>query len=334
MQKLNHTLTIFVGDTDESLSVTAQLHDSSAILLDFTNYQKFINSILEKDTSVYTSLGDLPKDLKIVFDILNLADQIIYCPPQTWSDNKEIDFADPGNSIQGLTELLLQLLPDSIEIKNLNPKIQNPNPLVDTRKDERTQLWVAGCSVSHGVGVGDTLRYGQLLATELNLPCSFLTRPGSAIDWAADQILRSDIRENDLVVWGLTNPERLTYIHNNTLLNGINVGTYDSFPEYQKIVDQKNLFTQQTLYKHFYSIQQVINYCNKINAKLLLVGILLGQYSFLSFLKSQKNYVHISYPVTFDNYQILSYFVDLGKDLRHPGVKQHQQYKEAILKHI
>lgn len=333
MEKLDHKLTIFVGDIHESLSIIAKSHNSSAILIDHANYQKFVESTLAQDTTVYTSLGDLPKDLKIVYDILILADQIIYCPPTVWSDSKVIDFADPGNCVHGLTEVLLQLLPNSVEVKNLNPKIYDPNPLVDLRKTESEQLWIAGCSISHGVGVDNASRYGQLLANELNLPCSFLTKPGSAIDWAADQILRSDIRENDLVVWGLTNPERLTYFHNNTLLN-ITLKSYEVYPEYQKIVDQKNLFTHQTLYTHFYAIQKVINYCNKINARLLLVGILLGPYTFLSFLKSQKNYVHIEYPTLSCDYNILTSFIDLGTDSVHPGTKQHQQYKEIILKHI
>ena len=213
MKKTKYKRTIFIGDTDESVRICAQEYHSSAQLLNHSNYKEFIVLSLDQDSVVYTSLGDLPKDLNIVYNILCLADQIVYCPPTQWSDNRLLNFTDPGTCTNGLTEILLLLLPKSIQIVNLNPEIPDPMPLTDTRKCKETQLWIAGCSISHGVGVDLTERYGHLLSTELNMPCSFLTRPGSAIDWAADQLLRSDIRKNDLVVWGITNPERITYIH-------------------------------------------------------------------------------------------------------------------------
>lgn len=198
MKKSKYKLTIFIGDIDESVCLIAKSQDSSAYHLHHSNYQKFISSDLDKNTAVYTSLGDLPKNLEIIYNILSLADKIVYCPPATWSDNKKVNFSDPGDSTQGLTKILLNLLPKHIQILNLISDVFDPNPLVDTRKTDSNQIWVAGCSISHGMGVNHNERYGELIATKLNLPCSFLTRPGSAIDWATDQILRSDIREGDL----------------------------------------------------------------------------------------------------------------------------------------
>lgn len=328
MQKLNYTLTIFVGDIDESLADSAKSYDSSAWQLDHSNYKDFLTSTLTKNITVYTSLADLPKNLEIFYNILNSADKIVYCPPSQWSDNNTVDFADPGASIQGLTETFLLLLSNSIQVDNLNPDIPTPVVLADDRKTDQSQLWIAGCSVSHGKGVQLQERYGQLLANKLTMTSSFLTRVGSAIDWAADQILRSDIRKNDLVVWGLTSPERFSYIYNNKLLS-ITPTDYSNFPQIKNIINPSDLYNQNTIYKHFYSIQQVINYCNKCQAKLILVGILTGCYSFLNFLQSQKNYVHIPYSLNFEDYVFSTQFLDT--DNLHPGPKQHIQYQQLIL---
>jgi hypothetical protein len=202
--------------------------------------------------------------------------------------------------------------------------------LVDDRKTDQFQLWIAGCSVSHGIGVQLQERYGQLLADKLNIASSFLTRAGSAIDWAADQILRSDIRKNDLVVWGLTSPERFSYIYNNKLLS-ITPADYPKFTQIKNIINPSDLYNQNTIYKHLYSIQQVINYCNKCQANLVLVGILPGCYSLLSFLQSQKNYVHIPYSLNFEGSVFSSQLLDIGTDNIHPGPKQHIQYQKLIL---
>jgi hypothetical protein len=334
MQHNNQPLTIFFGDTQEHLSLFAKFYNPSAWKLDKSNYKKIINNEVESHTVVYTSLALLPTDLTIVWSILLKATTIFYCPPETWSDGKTIDIVDPTASIEGLTQILLSLLPNNIQINNLNNNIQNPNPLVAGRKTESSQMWVAGCSISHGTGVAASERYGQLLADELNIPCSFLTRNGSSIDWAADQILRSDIRAADLVIFGVTNPERFTHIHNNQLLNGITANTYVVYPEYKKIVGPENLYSQQTVYTGLYAIEKVINYCYKIDAQLFLVGINSGGHGLLPFLKFQKNYVNIPYNINFKKNIINQQFIDVGSDDIHPGPKQHLQYKQEILKHI
>jgi len=262
------------------------------------------------------------------------ADRVVYCPPQQWSDNKLPDCIDPGASLQGLTEILISLLPESVKIDNYYPTMPDINALVDQRKSTESQLWVAGCSITHGIGVEEHERYGQLVSDDLKMPCSFLTRSGSSVDWAADQILRSDIRENDIVIWGITNPERLTYIHNHQLLIGVTNRCFESFPEYSKIIDPAELSSQNTIYKHFYAIQQVINYCKKIKAHLILVGLLTGNHSLQRVLKSYQNYVTINYHYTFQNSSINTNFIDLGSDNDHPGPLQHQQYKQTILDKI
>jgi len=333
---VQNKLTIFLGDVSVYLAEIAKEYDQSAWLLDQHNYKK-IMSPLKSSTTVYTSLGDLPKNLETVYNILCQADTIFYCRPETWSDNKNFDIINPDQSTHGFTEILLLLLPKSIEIKNFDPFSpldHDPIPLVDCRKTEKPQLWIAGCSISHGIGVTSRQRYGALLADALNLECSFLTRPGSAINWAADQILRSDIQAGDLVIWGLTSWNRLTYVHDNKLLQGINTSTYQEHPEYNSIIDIDQLLSQQTFYNHFYSIQQVLNYCKKISSKLFIVGVFPNNFSLLGFLQSQKNYIHIPHQLHYKNSQLSQKFLDLGSDDIHPGPKQHQAYKDTILNFI
>ena len=307
-----HCKTIILGDIQEYLSVLAKEYNADAWLLNQANCDQFRKNH-SQDIVVYTSLGDLPRDLSLVFDLLLCADTIVYCPPDVWSDGKTIDIVDPTSSLQGLTETLLRLLPGSVEIKGLDTFDvfkHGPIVLADVRQTDQPQLWITGCSISHGLGVERHETYGVSLAAALDLECSFLTRPGAAIDWAADQILRSDIRAGDTVVWGVTDWNRLTYVHAHQLLPGVNVHSYTTFPDYHNIISIDNLFSHQTYYNHLYSIQQVINHCQKIGAKLLLVGILSGNFALLSFLQSQKNYIHIPYQIVYQQNMLLQKYLD------------------------
>lgn len=331
---MKYSKTIFIGDVYECLAIEAKRHSANAWLLTADNSTEFLEKN-DCDVTVYTSLGDLSRDLAQVFDILCSATTVIYCPPKKklWSDNKVYDPTDPCQSIQGMVETLLYLLPKSVTVKGLDQCefMPDPMPLVDQRKTQEQQIWIAGCSISHGVGVDDQSRYGTKLSQALNLPVSYLTRPGSAIDWAADQIIRSDIKPGDTVIWGITHWERLTHIDQHKLLSGLHVNTYTVYPHYHDLVPLKSLFSNQNFYNHVYAIQRVINFCNKSQCRLILVGLLQGNYALLKFLKSQQNYIHINYKLTFDQSCLSLKFVDLANDLLHPGVKQHQEYANIIL---
>ena len=52
---------------------------------------------------------------------------------------------------------------------------------------------------------------------KLNLPVSTLAQGGTSIFWAADQILRSDIRKDDIVIFMLTSTHRFPYYTNSQL---------------------------------------------------------------------------------------------------------------------
>ena len=332
MEKLNHLLTVFVGDTDNSVSISAKQHDPMAFLLDFNNYQDFFNNALSKNTTVYTSLGDLPKDISILWKLLTVADKVIYCPPTIWSDHNEIDVVFPTMCMQGLTEHLLLILPDKEKVQNLDytKLVPDPIPLRDQRIVDTPQLWCVGWSISHGIGVTPTERYGYLISKKLETPCSFLTRPGAAIDWAADQILRSDIRKGDIVIWGITSTNRLTFVHENKLIPGITTRSYEGIPNLNSIVPERTLLSQNTVYKHIYSIKQVINFCKKCQATLLMIGLIPSDNT-IRYLATLPEYHHYQSPQKYNNLIWTRFFEDYGEDGEHPGPIQHKLYADFIL---
>ena len=336
MKKSNYHLTVFVGDTDNTVSASARSYDSTAFILDFNNYQEFFNNELLKNTTVYTSLGDLPKDIAVIQDLLWAADEIFYCPPHQWSDQKNIDTVSPTSCNQGLTEHLLLTLAKDKKIYNFDRGNLVPDPisLADHRQINDSQLWIAGCSISHGVGVESIERYGSHVADSLSMSCSFLTCPGSSVDWAADQILRSDIRPKDIVIWGITANERVTVVHNDQLslvtLQKYQQSNRKDRKILESIVPEKTLLSQNTFYKHIYSIKQVINFCNKCQAKLFMVGIIPSDNA-IRYLATLPEYHHYPYQQAYKNNSITSVFEDYGTDGIHPGPVQHKRYADFIL---
>jgi hypothetical protein len=327
-------VTLFVGDTDQSLSTVAKKHDPDAFLINHSNYKEFLTTKTTQAITIYTSLGDLPKNLEVFFNIAMTTTKIVYVPPDKWSDNQPIDSTNPTACVQGLTEHILLLISNYRPVENLEMCYLNPtvNPLVDSRKSINPQLWVAGCSFTEGVGVDISQRYGQLVATSLALPASFLAKRGSSISWAADQILRSDIRPNDIVVWGITSTARVTCVDQDQLLT-VKTSNYQDDSAIEKIIPLHLLIGQTTFYSHLYAIEQVINFCKKCQAKLMLIGILPSD-NMLRYLKNKSNYFHFMYNLDFSNNQIYNKYIDLGNDQKHPGINQHKQYADFILKHI
>lgn len=203
--------------------------------------------------------------------------------------------------------------------------------LTDVRQSDSPQLWVVGCSFSHGLGVNFTERYGSLISTKMNLPVTFLTKPGSSISWAADQILRSDIRKDDIVVWGLTGVARLPYLDESNLLHQVNIHNFDNLDEVKSCF-KKNLFVSNHLmYNLITSVEQVNNFLQKVSAKFVLAVMPCNTSAY-----DLKVYDYVS---TLD-YAIILYdrhdytFVDLGSDKLHPGPKQHLLYAQKILEKL
>jgi len=322
---------ILVGDNTEDLYISAKKIDSNAKRITKKSSPR-INGVY------YITLADFPNDTKKFIDILEKADEIIYSPPPIWHDFNGID-----SKLQQLTELYLITLKSFKYLNILNvdniklPQINKFLELSDARCTNEQQLWIAGCSISHGDGVDKNQRYGTLLSKKLNLPVSFLTTPGSSIQWAADQILRSDLQANDMLIWGLTSFERYAFYYGlfdidffkspmsryNEILP-INILTYENNAKIQNLIPKQTFLYQNAIYHAITNIFQVINHCKKIGVKLYLVGILSDLRQYTIDIENYISLYNIHSPV----------LLDKGQDNMHPGPLTHQMYADKILELI
>jgi hypothetical protein len=201
--------------------------------------------------------------------------------------------------------------------------------ITDTHKTDKNPLWITGCSITVGQGVDANQRFADILATKLDLDPIILAKSGSSITWQADQILRSDIKKNDLVVWGLTNFARVDYAEG-----------FDWQSQAASNLEFKNFIWKYWTYEYFdsytrsmeciKSIQHVNNFCKKIKAKLILVNLLDNVWSNLVFSKL-SNYLDLTVPQKENN---KFNYIDFGWDNDHPGPKQHQLYADNIYQFI
>jgi hypothetical protein len=201
--------------------------------------------------------------------------------------------------------------------------------LADQRQDEcATQLWCVGCSITHGVGISADERYGVVIADHLKLPVSFLTASGSSIEWAADQICRSDIRSGDIVVWGLTSHYRLSYYELNSLKH-IHSGMYRINPSLKDTVPPARLDSDDNFYHQLTDVFKVINFCNKVGVTLILANLLDDLIP--KYITNHPGFIQLNAKPNCDP-EIM--FKDLGTDKVHPGPKMHRYYADKILKKL
>jgi hypothetical protein len=306
-------ITLFVGDNTPYLAQLAVESDSTAFLIHHGNWKKFLSTDYYENITIYTSFGDLPKITEsecIFFEVLQRADSIRYFPPVHWSDTL------PGFTWftnRTITEYFLHrmhLLKNNVSGLDLST-YQNSGylNLVDSRKTDASQLWIAGCSISHGVGVENQEKYGSLISVQAGMYVSFLTSGGSSIEWAKDQILRSDIRKGDIVIWGITQENRAPKIVNGKI---------------QAEQDPDILLDETSLYRATTSVYQIVNFCNKISARLILLPLICSE-------RLQLLIQHLP------EFQQLSYRtkpLDYGYDLSHPGPLQHCEWAEICLERI
>ena len=315
---VSNKITLFVGDTGEYLANIAKQHDKNAKLITDINYKRI------RAGTYYTSIGDVVTDEKFEI-VLKKADIIIYSPPDVWSTEQTKLGTIHWLTVMRAFEDKTLINADHLELSLLNQFLA----LSDVRKTDSAQLWIAGCSITHGIGVEPSQRYGQLISNQLNLPVSFLTQEGSSISWSADQLLRSDLRPGDTVVWGLTSMGRITWFRDNKHLYHITISLYAVWPEIDKMVKISRVWEQDRAYDAITKIYQVINFCAKMGVKLYLAGILVDITKFsLKF----DNYIPFYNGVKEDEE---NQFLDIGTDRdRHPGPLTHQWYAEKILEKI
>ena len=296
-------ITVFVGDIDNRTPYTL-----------VTEYNK-----LQSNSSYYACLADFSNEKKFV-DLLESVDQIFYSPPEIWSN---IELEKETKKCLSFLEIFKNKRVDNFTNDSLY--IENMLKLKDIRKTNNQQLWIAGCSFSEGVGVEDNQRYGELLAKELSLPVSFLAHRGCSNGWLKDQILRSDIRKKDILVWQLTFPNRLSYFWNEII--HVYPEAFTQRYELVDIVGPDRLTEQQTIYESLTSIMQVVNFCKLNSIDLYILGL---AYNPTKYLKNLNNFIPIIEP----GGNIKDHYKDIGNDHNHSGPLTHQWYKNLLITKI
>ena len=311
-------LTLFVGSNHPNLANAAQSADTTAYLIDQTNYQQTHSGVC------YTGISDL-ETVSDFASLLRQADNIIYVPDPSWIAGQKVkQYSERYWIEQYLYTFSLDKTKKIVNCPILRSPINNDLMLVlnAQRENNKPHLWVSGCSTSLGVGVEIHERYANILAEKLNLPLCMLARNGASVAYAADQILRSDIRKGDLVVLGITSHQRKTYYHeeNSEIIHV----TVTNFKEQNRKID---LTDPTLLYDSITAVHRVLNFCRSVNAKLILLGMH-TDIEFATYLKDIPSYVHANgfYGVN-ENDQ----FKDVGNDNSHAGPLMHQWYAEKIL---
>ncbi len=216
--------------------------------------------------------------------------------------------------------------------------------LEDQRRGDSPQLWMVGCSITHGVGVEQHQRYGELLTQRLGLATSWLSRPGSSIMYHADQIIRSDIREHDIVVWGLTEPVRYFVYHEEYRLDigpgftsmykpNVETSLEEALAHPPNTRELERMVSCDSVYQSVSRVLQVKNYCDKIGSRLILVDLFNTELH--DYFQHWPNYVRLiniekaNSPHEQDRHYP---FFDSAPDPWHPGPLTHQWYADSIYK--
>lgn len=307
-------INLFIGDCGYHIAVSAKKYDAGAFLVDFSNYKKILEDN-HQDITIYTSLGDLPKIDKygsVLWKLILKSDKIFYCPPVHWSDHND---GFSWVSQQVLTEYYVYSAKLQGKITNYidltKYKESKYLELAEYRTSDQPCLWISGCSISHGVGVDPDQRYGYIVGSSTDRPTYHLTRPGSSLEWQADQILRSDIQKLDIVIWGLTEESRAPCARNGKII---------AWPDHT--IEDINYRSDETrYYKAITSTFQVINFCNKVGCRLILLPLLCKEKLQMDLI-NQLSYYQLPYQEN---------FLDIGTDGIHPGPRQHQAWADFCI---
>lgn len=345
-----NNITIYLGDNTQSFYTYVKRNDPLA-------HEYRLNG--DNNQVVWIKLDDYtPKDLNKIF---LEAKQIIYCPPLNWTD-AELGYYTKGwleyiNSKRSVKTLRLGkygLGPIDYESQNfVIPSFLKP---ASNRLTEDKQIWMAGCSFTNGHGLEDkNLRFGQLFADNLTLPVSFLTMNGASNQWIADQILKADIKSNDIVFFGITGIARSTIYTKDRpwpiTINELN----EKLPLYKKLIVDNNkiapmrrmiteefLLSDHSFYESINHIEQVFNYLDKLKVNFLIGYFADLDFPYLDHMGKMMHYIlSRNDPRLFvikPDYPWVDIITrnpqDTNNDdapVHHPGLNQHKIYANDLL---
>lgn len=314
---------IYVGGTEEYLAQKAMNEDVDASLVLPTTPCDLI------DGTYYASLGDFGARYDLFYNFLCQADVIVYSPSLDWSSRDPIKIE---------TEKMLESISTRIPVLNfsfsLDPIPNFITKVSDQRKSTSNQLWVAGCSISEGIGVAARERYGHLLAEKLDRPVSFLAQRGTSILWASNQIYKAYLKPGDTLIWGLTSTQRF-FQFSESGVNHIGPGwriapqkvAHLKAPQFDvSRVDLDRIGDIDTIYQCVNSIVNVERYCEINKIKLILADLFAD--NLIKWFGDRHHYISL----TLSHLAQGRLYLDLGDDNEHPGPLTHQWYADCLLK--
>lgn len=255
----------------------------------------------------HTSLGDLT--VHELLSIIHNFDSVEYV------DNNFVD----GEEITLDTLNFLSFINTQSHVKNF-PDTNNvlsfaEHPDIKSSYNEST-LWVYGCSHSHGTGLKySSETYGSHLAKELNIPLKLITKPGSSTHWSLRQLVNSNLKKNDIVVWQIAIPYRLSffdkYVQEIVLANCNNRTLIETY------TDEQCFFLQLSY------VNIGVRYLRSIGVKFIVVAVDSRDMEF--------NYEYSKYP---EFYCAANFAVDRGSDNLHFGPLSHKNLANTLLTRI
>lgn len=213
--------------------------------------------------------------------------------------------------------------------------IDRVNPISCPRTTDAPVLWTSDCSVTEGVGVGPTEAWPYLLSQKLNIPLINLAIQGGSNRWAVDRVLRSDVRTGDTVVFGVTSFLRIEISTELWKQDPVPFAKY-AFPKYKsnRWWPDEYFFSGDLHLKHLQSLLQLLNFCQKVGAKLIIANLIDALWTPV-FFRDTECYINLVNTVDTGNIDCgFIDFIDLGKDNIHPGPKTHAIYYQKILEKI
>lgn len=274
----------------------------------FNVNERYPTSILLKDEytelvhdEYHTSLGDISKPT-----LVSLIDQFAII-------NFIPDKFDQDSDIYNETKILLNFFRHTKKVTNYNVEnIKNYLDMDVTKNSKEKTLWVYGCSHSHGVGLNPgEKKYADILAREIKVNLKLITKPGSSLDWSFRHLINSEIQKDDIVVWQLTSPNRLTY--NN---QEISLGLTKEKHLVETFSDKFQFF------KHNSILNAGVQFLKSKNVNFLLMSLLIPNPYFYQYLLEYTKYPQYCY---------IADYPDLGNDNIHFGPLTHQYIANQAL---
>jgi hypothetical protein len=347
---------VIVGDVDESLAIYAK-----TLYPEAQHYSE-----VQHHTETYVSIGDVP--LGKFISILIKSDKIIYHDKNNWqhdaTKNKTLEILfllyqfgfqrkilNFDRYLQSFSnplyiENFTDYYSDNLLIKSLcNFSSTNHLGLADIRRSLGPQIWVAGCSYAYGIGLDlPEQRYGNIVANTLQLPISYLSVPSASIDLIADQVIRANLQEGDILLCGLTGINRFTWFDDQGKLQKITLKTIreGDFDRSTKNFFQRKILDPSQMYLAQRHILQIIAVCKRLKVKLLLY--IHENLSLEEHAKDLKIFLN-ELDCFFDISQLMAsrfaskdldsnQHLDTGNDNRHPGPNTHKAWADIILQQI